>query len=329
MLRAPLLALRGSATLAPAVWSAALLLATLLPDDRHAVGPRAGRERVGWRRRRRPGEHLHAAVSPARRSVLSSSATVHVTLALWPSSSDASPRAQDRRPGHHAGRPRWRATWHPVHGRRREPDASAPEAAHGTGNHFFVRAPALSRATGCSTAPDRADRLRRNAFVHTPICCPSRSSYMTGKYLHNSGTFQNDIAHGCSDAKWAEGPEQRAFAAHVRTAPSSLGPPPATDERRALAAQGGGLPHLLLRQVPQPVRAAGLPRLRQERRPGLRQAHPQGLGRLARPPRQLALLQRHDLRQRRQLLPRHRAGGLPAGRLFRSRESVRGGASGE
>ena len=129
----------------------------------------------------------------------------------------------------------------------------------------------LSRATGCSTAPDRTDRLRSNAFVHTPICCPSRSSYMTGKYLHNSGTFQNDIAHGCSDAKWVEGPEQRAFAAHVRTAPSSLGPRGATDEQRALAAQGGGLPHLLLRQVPQPVRPAGFSRLRQERRPGLRQ----------------------------------------------------------
>lgn len=59
---------------------------------------------------------------------------------------------------------------------------------------------------------------RSNAFVHTPICCPSRSSYMTGKYLHNSGTFENDIAHGCSDPKWVNGPEERAFAAHLKSA---------------------------------------------------------------------------------------------------------------
>ena len=57
-----------------------------------------------------------------------------------------------------------------------------------------------------------------NAFVHTPICCPSRSSYMTGKYLHNSGTFENDISHGCSNQTWADGPEQRAFAAHAKQA---------------------------------------------------------------------------------------------------------------
>ena len=57
-----------------------------------------------------------------------------------------------------------------------------------------------------------------NAFVHTPICCPSRSSYMTGRYLHNSGTFENDIGHGCSNQTWADGPETRSFAAHAKAA---------------------------------------------------------------------------------------------------------------
>lgn len=57
-----------------------------------------------------------------------------------------------------------------------------------------------------------------NAFVHTPICCPSRSSYLTGRYLHNSLTFENSIKFGCSNQTWADGPERRSFAAHAKMA---------------------------------------------------------------------------------------------------------------
>ena len=47
-------------------------------------------------------------------------------------------------------------------------------------------------------------------YVATPICCPSRSSYLTGKYIHNTGTLQNSAEMGCSSAHWVEQEEPRA-----------------------------------------------------------------------------------------------------------------------
>jgi N-acetylglucosamine-6-sulfatase len=57
-----------------------------------------------------------------------------------------------------------------------------------------------------------------NAFVHTPICCPSRSSFLSGRYLHNSLTFQNKVTDGCANISWAEGPEQDTYAVHAQKA---------------------------------------------------------------------------------------------------------------
>eukprot|EP00939_MAST-03C_sp_MAST-3C-sp1_P004073 g4073.t1 len=56
------------------------------------------------------------------------------------------------------------------------------------------------------------------AFAHTPICCPSRSSFLTGRYLHNSLTFQNSIASGCGNDTWAAEPERRTYAVHAKEA---------------------------------------------------------------------------------------------------------------
>ena len=57
-----------------------------------------------------------------------------------------------------------------------------------------------------------------NAFVSTPICCPSRSSYLTGHYIHNHGAVNNSIEGNCAapGSGWQEGPEKQAFAVHAK-----------------------------------------------------------------------------------------------------------------
>ena len=57
-----------------------------------------------------------------------------------------------------------------------------------------------------------------NYFVHTPVCCPSRSSILTGKYLHNIPMTNNSVRGNCYGQAWQDGPEHNTFAVYAQQA---------------------------------------------------------------------------------------------------------------
>uniref|UniRef100_A0A3B4AWF5 N-acetylglucosamine-6-sulfatase n=1 Tax=Periophthalmus magnuspinnatus TaxID=409849 RepID=A0A3B4AWF5_9GOBI len=50
-----------------------------------------------------------------------------------------------------------------------------------------------------------------NSFTVTPLCCPSRSSILTGQYPHNHAVRNNSLSGNCSSELWQKGPESVAF----------------------------------------------------------------------------------------------------------------------
>lgn len=58
------------------------------------------------------------------------------------------------------------------------------------------------------SCPSLASSLK---FTVAPLCCPSRSSILTGQYPHNHGVRNNSLPGNCSSPQWQKGPESEAF----------------------------------------------------------------------------------------------------------------------
>ena len=56
----------------------------------------------------------------------------------------------------------------------------------------------------------------QNSFVSSPICCVSRASILSGRYVHNHGTTNNSIDGNCSSQYWQNEIESTCFAPLVQ-----------------------------------------------------------------------------------------------------------------
>ena len=55
-------------------------------------------------------------------------------------------------------------------------------------------------------------------FASSPVCCPSRSSILTGLYAHNTQTFNNSQEGGCYSEGWINKHERNTFPAKLKRA---------------------------------------------------------------------------------------------------------------
>jgi choline-sulfatase len=74
-------------------------------------------------------------------------------------------------------------------------DEHAPQFS-GFGGHPLVKTPHLDRLAAGGV-------LFRNAYCNSPLCVPSRMSFMTGRYPHLNGAYDNTTALSSDAVTWA------------------------------------------------------------------------------------------------------------------------------
>nr|XP_033803923.1 N-acetylglucosamine-6-sulfatase [Geotrypetes seraphini] len=55
-----------------------------------------------------------------------------------------------------------------------------------------------------------------NAFTSSPLCCPSRSSILSGRYPHNHLVMNNSLSGNCSSLAWQKYQEPQAFPVYLQ-----------------------------------------------------------------------------------------------------------------
>nr|KAG5699181.1 hypothetical protein BaRGS_012702 [Batillaria attramentaria] len=83
---------------------------------------------------------------------------------------------------------------------------------------FDVRVPLMEPIQKIRNLIGKQGLVFDNMFVSNPLCCPSRSSIMTGKYVHNHRAYNNSINGGCSSRSWQEQQEPNAFPVYLKKA---------------------------------------------------------------------------------------------------------------
>ncbi|CBY20536.1 unnamed protein product [Oikopleura dioica] len=90
-------------------------------------------------------------------------------------------------------------------------------------NIVFILTDDLDVAMGGMTPLEKTRRLLgdagatfTNVFASTPICCPSRSTILTGRYQHNTKVLNNTIDGNCSSPAWQQNMEPSSIGAKLQ-----------------------------------------------------------------------------------------------------------------